>query len=570
MLHTVSIHTLEAAFTDENYPKLFAGQETHDAALRFTKRLARYLHDPKLIKEAAASGFPSDYTGNTLTELDRMIKGAFEKNLDQASPNKPGKAPPQKEQMLAVLEASNIRFFKDTNGRALISEATKDGGAINHPVRSSAAKRLLIRLVYESTGKAPTGQALTETLDLFEAIALSGDITDPVFTRIGGHDGRIVVDLATNDRCLVIIGPDGWELSYGSTPRFLSPPGMRALPLPRRGKALRKLQKLLNLSETAYALVLAFLLNCLRPTGPYFCLLVEGEQGSGKSFLCKLLKLIIDPRRVEKIRLPDSERDLAVLANSYYLLVFDNASGMKGDMSDALCTIATGGGIGIRKLFTDEELHEIDVTRPFIINGISGLVTRPDLMERAIHLVLSSMPSDGRKTERQMLAEFDTMLPEILGELYDLVACALRNEASVQAPTNIRMADAAHFLQAAEPGTDLEPGTFLKVLTSAQTELMVEQVSNHPIVVRLRTILAKGPFEGTMGELHQVLVGSDLIRVQNLPRTPAHLSRELERQKPAMQKAGILISDRRTRKGKEIRVWLEGVEAPIDDEAPTY
>jgi hypothetical protein len=191
-------------------------------------------------------------------------------------------------------------------------------------------------------------------------------------------------------------------------------------------------------------------------------------------------------------------------------------------------------------------------------------------MERAIHLVLSSMPSDGRKTERQMLAEFDTMLPEILGELYNLVACALRNEASVQAPTNIRMADAAHFLQAAEPGTDLEPGTFLKVLTSAQTELMVEQVSNHPIVVRLRTILAKGPFEGTMGELHQVLVGSDLIRVQNLPRTPAHLSRELERQKPAMQKAGILISDRRTRKGKEIRVWLEGVEAPIDDEAPTY
>jgi hypothetical protein len=39
----------------------------------------------------------------------------------------------------------------------------------------------------------------------------------------------------------------------------------------------------------------------------------------------------------------------------YALLVFDNVSGMKWDMSDALCALSTGSGFSTRKYYTDDE-----------------------------------------------------------------------------------------------------------------------------------------------------------------------------------------------------------------------
>jgi hypothetical protein len=58
-----------------------------------------------------------------------------------------------------------------------------------------------------------------------------------------------------------------------------------------------------------------------------------------------------------------------IQAKEYHLLVYDNASGMKGDISDALCTLATGGGLATRKLYSDDELQVFTASRPFIING---------------------------------------------------------------------------------------------------------------------------------------------------------------------------------------------------------
>src|SRR3954467_2225263 len=98
-------------------------------------------------------------------------------------------------------------------------------------------------------------------------------------------------------------------------------------------------------------------------------------------------------------------------AKEFWLLSFDNASGMKAEMSDTLCSLATGGGIAVRRLYTDDELHVLNYMRPFMINGISGCVTRPDLMERAIPIKLPPISEGGRKTEAELREEFDAMLP---------------------------------------------------------------------------------------------------------------------------------------------------------------
>ena len=175
----------------------------------------------------------------------------------------------------------------------------------------------------------------------------------------------------------------------------------------------------LGLDDQNYRLLLAFLINALKPQGPYFILLVEGEQGSGKSFFCEIIKRIIDPNIALRLRLPDKPQDLMIQAKEFWLLSFDNTSGMKAEMSDILCSLATGGGIAVRKLYTDEELNVLSYTRPFMINGISGYVTRPDLMERAIPIKLPPMAED-RTSRRKLNSEQSSMrcCPSVLAALY--------------------------------------------------------------------------------------------------------------------------------------------------------
>jgi hypothetical protein len=171
-------------------------------------------------------------------------------------------------------------------------------------------------------------------------------------------------------------------------------------------------------------LLMGFLLNCLRGEGPFMCLLIEGQQGSGKTFLSETLKRILDPNAIARSRLPDNEPDLMLQAGTYFLPVYDNTSGMKADLSDALCAIATGGSIPKRELYTNDELHVLSACRPFIINGIGDFVTRPDLLDRAIPLQLE--PIHARRSEADLRLEIEAVMPAVLATLYMAVVKALR------------------------------------------------------------------------------------------------------------------------------------------------
>jgi hypothetical protein len=339
--------------------------------------------------------------------------------------------------------------------------------------------------------------------------------------------------------------------------------GFKSLPLPEAtNEGLERLQKFLGLNNQNYRLLLAFLINALKPEGPYFILLVEGEQGSGKSFFCEIIKRIIDPNTALRLRLPDKPQDLMIQAKEFWLLSFDNASGMKAEMSDSLCSLATGGGIAVRKLYTDEELHVLSYTRPFMINGISGYDTRPDLMERAIPIKLPPMTEPDRKAEAELRAEFDAMLPAVLAELYGGVAHALKNYDDVDPPRHLRMADAARWIKAAEAGLDQRENNILDAVAAAQNEFVVERVTDDALVMRLRVITRGRVFEGYIGELF-FEINLDQDSVLGLPRSPSHLSRQLIRMRPSMAKAGVIVEFLgRDRGGQRIKISSDYTSLP--------
>ncbi|MCC3246088.1 hypothetical protein LG047_12270 [Methylocystis sp. WRRC1] len=147
---------------------------------------------------------------------------------------------------------------------------------------------------------------------------------------------------------------------------------------------------------------MAFLIGAIRPNGPYACLAVEGEQGSGKSTICEMCKRVIDPSIPMRSSLPDNAQNLMIIASHRHVVAFDNLSGVKNDMSEALAALATKAGFETRQLYTDGDLYTIEIARPSALNGIGDFIHRPDLMDRAIPLRLEAMPTGARRTEDEI------------------------------------------------------------------------------------------------------------------------------------------------------------------------
>jgi hypothetical protein len=177
------------------------------------------------------------------------------------------------------------------------------------------------------------------------------------------------------------------------TPASALPPpaGMLPLPIPQPGGSIEQFALFLNLpSRNDFVLVVAWLLAALRPSGPYPLLAISGEQGSAKTVLSKMLRALVDPNGAPVRTLPREERDLFIAANNGHVLAFDNVSGLPPWLSDSLCRLASGGGLAVRQLYTDQDEVLFDAARPIILNGIEDIITRPDLADRAIFLTLPS------------------------------------------------------------------------------------------------------------------------------------------------------------------------------------
>ena len=116
-------------------------------------------------------------------------------------------------------------------------------------------------------------------------------------------DGTIWLDLGSADWSLVKITSKSWGIVAAADVPLVRADAMRPLPHPDRAAAsvaLDNLRRLLNLGEKQtndFMLIVCWLLGGLWPTGPYPILAIDGEQGSGKSTLSRLLRGLVDPNK---------------------------------------------------------------------------------------------------------------------------------------------------------------------------------------------------------------------------------------------------------------------------------
>ncbi len=122
--------------------------------------------------------------------------------------------------------------------------------------------------------------------------------------------------------------------------------------------------------------------------------------------MARLLKALVDPNLAELRSPPRELRDLAIAASNSWLLAYDNLSRLPEWLSDAICSLATGGGFGTRLLFSDGDEYIVAFKRPVLLTSIEDVASRGDLLERSLIVSLTPLSGTDRRPEQEMEADF--------------------------------------------------------------------------------------------------------------------------------------------------------------------
>lgn len=405
-----------------------------------------------------------------------------------------------------------------------------------------------LRSAYFDVYESGFGDAtLSAALNTIEAIGLNrGDLVE-VHLRTAKRGDAYYVDLCDERWRVVKISPGGYEVLDRSPVLFTRNDKMRPLPLPQPGGDIDRLWNYANVPESQRPLAIAFLLDAMRPDTPYPVLEIVGEQGSAKSTTQKYLRELIDPNKVPLRGSPDTTEDIYVSAANNAVVSYENLSFLSPESQDALCTLATGGGYATRKFYTNGEEHLLATKRPVMLNSISGVCSRPDLIERTVRIDAPSIPQDMRVEETQLEKGWNDDYPKIFGALLERFAHTLDFLRKVELISRQRMADFQRLGEAMMQATSHVAGTFSDLYGKAVKDGTERALENYGIVAALVSFMdssenKKGHWTGLVGVLYSVL-GQESIGMDrsNWPKSAKGLSDQLKRLAPALRGQGLEV-----------------------------
>jgi hypothetical protein len=381
-----------------------------------------------------------------------------------------------------------------------------------------------------------------------------------LFVRVGHLDTpeglKIYLDLCDDAWRCIEITADGWRIIQDPPVKFRRSKSMLPLPEPVTGGSLNELRPLINChQDESWILTLAWLVGSLHPKGPYPVLILQGEQGTAKSTMSRLLRGIIDPNLAPIRCIPKEDEDILIAAHNSWVICFDNLSGIPDRLSDIFCRLATGGGFSKRELYTNNEESITEATRPQILNGIDDVAHRGDLRNRALILNLDPIPDTARREERVIMAEFEAARPRILGALLSAVSVALKNHKPEAGPPEgvPRMADFANWVIAAEAGLEMPKDTFIQTYRISAAHAVENAIESSPLAKAIQEFAEDKKYWGGMvsdllEELNKIAPETAKKR-RDWPADSTRLSGKIRRILPDLRTLGINIDFTRQKRG---------------------
>ena len=487
----------------------------------------------------------------------RLDESEVEAIVDSIKQYEPGKSDSSKSSLdyFRTNLLSNLKTFHTAikEGYAVIDVENRQETLA---IRSKEFSNLLQKQYYNEHKKVISQADLDRIIGLLDANARFESELREVHIRVAGSEKAVYLDLANQNREVIKITSETWCIITDPPYHFIRPTGMMALPHPKvekdgkfRLKSFLKADKLL---------IVAWLLGSMNPSGPYPILVLQGGPGSAKSTTSKLLKQLIDPSEGPLRTPPRDIRDLMISARNSWVLAFDNLSRFSGWLSDAFCQLSTGGGLSVRKQYTNTQEQIFNAVRPVILNGIDDLAVRADLADRSIVIELPSISDKNRVSERELWARIENDKPYILGSIINGVSEALKNLSKVNLKTKPRMADFTQWVVAAEPAMPWKNNLFLKKYQkNIETKSRICLHNDYLALTIVAFMNKKKQWKGTADDLlndlkaHLSYQNKDL---KGFPNSPAAIGKELKRAVHVLEKNSVEVVHNRTSKKRLIRL----------------
>ncbi|HEY7392124.1 MAG TPA: hypothetical protein VH640_26635, partial [Bryobacteraceae bacterium] len=225
-------------------------------------------------------------------------------------------------------------------------------------------------------------------------------------------------------------------------------------------------------SDPDWLRCLIWLLAAYRPHGPYPILILQGPAHCGKSHAARLLRACIDPNRAPLHPLPSSPKKLRELAYENWVLAFDHVTRFPCRLAESLARLTENE---IFYLPPKDDQTPLSLARPIILTVAESCYIPPEIAARALFARLLPLSDVARKTQSQLEAAANELLPHVLTHLLRALKSAVQGRHSVNFPSLPRLPDAFVWAAAAAGALETTPDAFRQVLAELPDPL-VERV----------------------------------------------------------------------------------------------
>ena len=332
---------------------------------------------------------------------------------------------------------------------------------------------------------------------------------------------------------------------------------------------INRIFKYCRVPESERAVFIAYLLTLLISDIEHPCLVINGEQGSGKTTMCIFIKALIDPVGDNRPNLcPRKESEWVLLFQENYLIAIDNLATISSSTSDTLCGYVTGIKERRRKLYTDNETIDYDICQPIILNGIHDVIKNEDMLSRSIVLTLEKSENGVSTADEKvsLMEEFKKDCPAIWGGIVNLLSEALGNYKPYIADRygrDIRMPAFYDYGYCICEAWETGQGEVFCKRYGTLLDSQLKPFEKNPDLVEVVVLfLERNNYEWESKMQYFSIKLNELIALSDtdikIPSVPNYLSREINKLQFEFKKAGVTIEMSKTpNNSRYIRLTLE-------------
>lgn len=505
-----------------------------------------------------------------LEQLQKSIENETKTGLDEEGET-PGTliadkelSETEKEEVSELKKGLNeeiVELFTDIDGVAYATISI-NGHQENIRINSTIFKNFVIKTIYDRTNKPPSKSQLDNIIAIFAIQAQFEGKVYEVHLRAARVNDKLYIDLCDEKWNSIEISPEEIKILKNPLVKFKRYKHMKEMvfDLDAKIKDIDLLWKYIPIHEEDKKVLAPHIALLLIPDIPYAMLIVYGSQGSGKSFCLKLLRQIIDPSSLKLLSLAKDKTELYQQLGHHYLPIFDNVTSLNKEYSDLFCKVVTGEGFSKRQLYTDDDDVIYNFIRKLGFNGINLAGEEPDFLDRSVPINLSRIPRSARKTEAQILKEFEKDRPKITGAIFKIIQKTIPLVPKIETETKLlpRMADYAIWCEAASQVLGADPGVFIDNFFGKIDGLNKEAIEANPIASSIIEFMKdKKEWDGVssqfLNQLNQVADNLQINTRQPIwPKSPNILRRKINDIKSNLEDSGLQIFFNRNKDSRTI------------------